>query len=149
LIQRPLPASAVLHLGGCLGPIAVVNWKKETKRLVFPRGKVRITAYYFWSDADALAYKAQPEKMFIPNGSRVPSRNANSIEPSFVNVDVPIPCQAVDCTVTCNALPLILDGEYQIVPDIYDRKDWNERGQAINDQLARKSPCATAVPHHN
>jgi hypothetical protein len=55
-----------------------------------------------------------------------------------------IPCRKADCLLDCDKPSILLNGERRIVPDIYDFMPvWNERGRALNDEMARKSPTCS------
>jgi hypothetical protein len=139
----PLAAGETRHDDMCVGPtFAVTNLKKKTRRHVPVRGRLKIYAYYFLSEQDWLANKSQHEEMFRTAPSKWP-KPLNILEPEEVTVTVPIPCRESPCNPACEGPPIVLNDEVQIIPDVTDMPEWNERGQAINKELAQKlSPCS-------
>jgi hypothetical protein len=139
LSATPLAPGETVHDDRCLRPTFVVtNMKKETRREVSVRGKLQIHGYYFLSEQDWLTNKSQLDEM--------PSRRSKPLKvlrPEHATVSVPIPCRESACDPDSDRPPIILDGEAQFFPDTaMNRREWNERGNAINAELAKKlSPC--------
>ncbi len=132
----------VVHGEYCLRPkMPVVNFEAKTRREVALRGTLRIDAYYFLTEDDWKKNKTQHEQML-----RIPPKQWKDItleEPKVVTIFSRIPCQ-VACGSGCDNPPPILHGEKRIVPDIPEQ-DWEVRGKAVGDELARKFPACPDV----
>jgi hypothetical protein len=144
LSATPLAPDQTVHDDRCLrSTFTITNMKKETRRQVPVRGKLRIHAYYFLSEQDWLTNKSQHEEMLRTPPSKWP-KPLKLLNPKEATAIVPIPCRESPCDPNCDSPPIILDGEAQVFPDAatYER-EWNERGNTINRELAQTlSPCA-------
>ncbi len=125
----------------CLpGTSAVVNPQKETRRQITVRGHLQIVAGYFSTEEDWRAYKTQREQMLGLPHEKWPT---NLLRPWEVSSEILLPCSpTTECGASCNASPLITEGEQAVVPDVYRlRKDWNDRGEALGETLDRLYPA--------
>lgn len=141
---RPIATGETLSRTLCLpSTIAVVNGSKKTRRQIELRGRLRIKAIFFRNEQDYLMYKDQREAMFKLSDDEL--RHVKILYPEASELDIPIPCRH-SSTCNCEAPPPLLHGETRWVPDIYaHHKDWNERGQQLNDVLARREQeCSPA-----
>ena len=136
----PIAPGETVHKRYCLSPtVAVVHQQKKTHRELQLRGKLRIDAYYFLTEKDWLTNKAQHDAMLRMSEDEL--RRMEVLYPEVSTVEVEIPCRANDCASQCDKPAALLPGEMRVVPDIYSfHPDWKERGRAINDEMARKSP---------
>lgn len=134
-----IAAGATIHEEHCFRPeIAVLNLHKQTRRMIPLRGRLRIDAYYFLTDADALAYKTYHEGGPPP---RAPwNQLVGAPNPLVSTILVPIPCLRPQCSPACAEPPLIVHGENRGVPD-FSNADWEARGRALGDVLERESPA--------
>jgi hypothetical protein len=140
LSAEPLAPGETKHSKACVGPaFYVTNMKKETRREVPVRGQLRIDAYYFRTERDWLKNKSQREEMLRTTPANWPK--VQEAEVSTVIMSIPVRESALNPD--CDGPPIVLDGEVVIVPDVASyQREWNERGKAINDELAQKlSPC--------
>lgn len=136
----PLGSGGVKSDEICIRPsVAVSNMKKETRREVVVRGYLQIYAYYFPTKQDWLTSKSQHEEML----RTPPDRWTKPRNPLVTTTTVKIPCRESYCDPACDEPPIIFEGEAPTIPDVmYYDKESNERGRAINAELAQKySPC--------
>ena len=119
--------------------IAVISLQRKTRREIRVQGKLRIHQSYFLTEQDWLTHKAQREQMF----RNPPSKWPKLLKPQVSTIEMPIPCLKAGCNAQCIEPPLVLEGENPVIPDVVrDNQEWNERGKAIAEELARKSsPC--------
>lgn len=143
----PIASGGVVHGDYCLPPkVPVMNFEAKTHREVALRGTLRIDAYYFPTEGDWEKNKAQHEQML-----RIPPKQWKDItldEPKIVTIFSNVPCQ-VSCGSGCDNPAPIVHGEKRVVPDIPEH-DWEVRGKAVGDELARKFPACPDVsspPH--
>lgn len=137
---KPIGPGATVHDEYCLPPtVAVVSKQKKSRREMQLRGKLRIKAYYFPTEKDWLTSKRQHQEMF--NMSEEELHRMRVLYPQANTLVIAIPCRKTDCPSDCDKAAILLYGERRIVPDIYDfMPGWNERGRALNDGMAGKSP---------
>jgi hypothetical protein len=142
LSAAPLAPGEKKHNEMCVGPtFHVTDMKKETRREVPVRGQLRIDAYYFLTEHDWLINKSQREEML----RTAPAKWQNVLQPEVATVIMPIPCRESPCNRGCDGPPIVLDGEMRIIPDVGGSdREWNERGKAINEELAQKLPACPA-----
>jgi len=143
-----LAPGATVHNEFCLGPtIWVVNLKKETRREIPIRGKLRVDVSYFPTEEfwkrnkqwyiDPPAYLERDGKPNDPPGDIAPKRS---------RIFVAIPCSDTTCKPGCTRPPMGLPGEVRPVPDVYFiTPEWNDRGRLVTDELARKFPPCSEV----
>jgi hypothetical protein len=139
-IAQPLAPNEAKHDALCVGPtFPVTDMKKETRREVPLRGQLKIYAYYFLTQQDWLTNRSQQEAMLRTSSENRPK----VLEPELTTAIMTIPCRESGCNPGCDGPPVVFDGEARIVPDIAASElEWNERGKAINAELAEKlSPC--------
>jgi hypothetical protein len=122
--------------------VRVTNLKAKTIRRIPVRGKLRIDAYYFLTKEDWLSNKTQHERT-----SQIPPdelARTGRLEPQVATVEATIPCHDTGCRSGCDNPPVVLDGERAFLFTPSDA-EWEARGRAISEELARKSPsCAEA-----
>lgn len=155
---EPLAANSPSHKNYCIGEKAwVVNRKKETRREIPVRGKMRISVSYFlnedvWKKNRAWHY--DPPLVVVP---RNPWSPPEDIAPKWNTVTIDIPCPNATCKQDCVRLPVGFYGEGRVVPDIYSiDPNWNRRGEIVANELnAKYPPCAEAnrrsdtLPNHD
>jgi hypothetical protein len=135
---------ATVHKEGCLPPgVFVVNLKKETRREIPLRGRLRIDAYYFLTEKDWQQNKSYHDELL-----RTPPDQWDKLprqDPKAVTVFTAIPCRDAGCKSDCDGEPpLILHGEQRFIPDVfYLHPDWGARGKKVSDELARMSPTCS------
>jgi hypothetical protein len=135
---RAIAPGAMVHQEDCLDPtVAVVSIERSTRRDIPLRGRLRIDAYYFSTEQDWLTHKAAHEQTL-----RMPPDRWNELKTraaEIVTIFVLIPCRDSQCGPHCDVPPAILHGENRVVPDVFDRSDWAERGRRISDELKQQS----------
>jgi hypothetical protein len=135
-----LPASTV-HNEFCLAPtIWVVDREKQTHREIPVRGKLRIDASFFPSEAAWRANKESYSKNATP--PLRPDAPVNVPEPDWSRIFAAIPCPPnSDCAGSCEQSPAGLQGESRAVPDVYGLDpEWNVRGRLLTEELNGKFP---------
>jgi hypothetical protein len=142
---EPLAPNSPSHKNYCIGEtVWVVNQKKETRREIPIRGKMRISASFFlnedvWKKNKAWHY--DPKLAAVP---RNPWNPPEDIAPKWSTVTIDIPCPNATFKQDCARSPLGFHGEGRVVPDVYFiDAEWNRRGETVTNGLNRKySPCA-------
>jgi hypothetical protein len=142
-----LGPGATVHNEFCLGSsVWVVNLKKETRREIPVRGRLRVDVSYFRTEESWTGnkewYDTSTPPRLDPDGT--PREPPRSIAPEWARAFAAIPCSAADCKSECAGPPVGLPGEFRAAPDayyIYPR--WNERGRLLAEELARKFPPCT------
>jgi len=125
---------------------AVVNQRGKTRRQVAVRGRLKIVASYFPTEAAWRNNKAEEEEQFSTrwHPPLEKHRPGTGWRPLQASLEIPLPCSPQsECPADCTTPPPITDGEFFAVPDVFQfHKDWNERGKALADTLSRKdSAC--------
>jgi len=138
---EPLAPGATIHDEPCLyTEVAIVSLKRQTRRKIPLRGRLRIDAFYFLTRGDWQQNKAYHEALL-----RTPPEQRNKLnrrDPQVVTIFGAIPCHEAGCGGACGVPPLILHGENRVVPDVfYLQPDWEARGKRVADELAHKSPA--------
>lgn len=141
LDAKTLAPGASLSDDYCIGlNLAVVNHQKKTRRQVSLRGKLRIYTRYFLTEQDWLTHKSQRQQMF----RTPPNKWPKVLQPQVTTVEIRIPCPKANCSAECDEPPPILEGENIVIPDVARTiPDWNERGEKINEELARRLPSCS------
>ena len=137
---KPLAPGGTIHEHACLrANVGVVSLKRNSYREIPVSGRLKIQAYYYLTEKDWQKNKARQEATV-----HVPPEQWKKLErqdPSVISIFSAIPCRDDGCKANCSIPPLIIHGEERSVPDIWsDRKDWNERGKAISEKLAKNAP---------
>src|ERR1700683_2953954 len=87
----PIAPGAVVHNDYYLRPgVAAVNLKKETRRGIPVRGKLRVEAFYFPSEADWQKNKHYHEVLSSEHAK--PSIRPEFLQPESATAYVEIPC---------------------------------------------------------
>jgi hypothetical protein len=139
----PLAAGATLHTDFCFNPtIPVVNFKRETRRVIPLRGRMQIGVSYFPNEVSwkrNLQWHHDPPAPLAPNEQTGPP--PDDLAPLWVRITVAIPCSDATCKSACAAPPIGFPGEVREVPDVSRlTPEWNVRGQKVTEELADKSP---------
>jgi len=139
---RELLPGATLHDQRCLYPqVAIIDMKRQSRRLIPLHGKLRIDAYYFLNEENWRLSKSEHEAMLREHGA---SNNTKRHYAEAVTQFIVIPCRESGCDPICNQPPPILHGENRVVPDVfYLEPDWGVRGQKITDELSLKFPACS------
>ena len=139
---EPLAPNSPSHKNFCIGEkVWVVNQKKETRREIPVRGKMRVSVSYFpteevWKKNKTWHYDHQLNPWNPPE----------DIAPMSSTVTFDIPCPNATCKQDCVRSPLGFQGEGRAVPDVFFiDPDWNRRGEVLTSELNRKYPLCTAV----
>jgi hypothetical protein len=135
-----LAPGATVHNEFCfVSAVWVVNINKETRRQIPVRGELRVGVAYFPTEETWQKNK----QWYIENEGRprAEKRPPVDTEPELARIFASIPCLDANCTSACVGAPKGIRGEDRAVPDVYYlNPEWNSRGKAISDDLARKSP---------
>jgi hypothetical protein len=137
-----LPPGATVHNKFCFGPsVWVVNLKKQTRRNIAVRGKLRVSVSYFSTEEALKRHKEwyiHPPAYLEPGK---PNEMPADVKPKWARIYAAIPCSYATCESACVRPPTGLHGESRLVPDVgFVSPDWNARGQLVTDELARKFP---------
>jgi hypothetical protein len=139
---EPLAPNSPSHKNFCIGEkVWVVNQKKETRREIPVRGKMRVSVSYFptedvWKKNKTWHYEHQLNPWNPPE----------DIAPMSSTVTFDVPCPNATCKQDCGRPPLGFQGEGRAVPDVFFiDPDWNRRGEALTNELNRKYPLCTEV----
>jgi len=110
----------------CLTPsVWVVNLRAKTRRKIPVRGKLRVRVSYFSTQGDFESYRDNPEQ------------RKDSLLWSETYLE--IPCRPASRKSDCTRMPVGVEGEMRIVPEVRVFSDWNARGDRLTRELARKS----------
>jgi hypothetical protein len=136
------PGATVHNDYDFLHELAVVDLKKETRREIPVRGRLRVEAFYFLSEEDWQMNKHYHEE--ISSEHTRPWRRPQFLKPEFTTAYVKIPRRAVGCNAECEKSPIVLPDENRLVPDVYSfDKKANARGIAVSAKLAAKSSACS------
>jgi hypothetical protein len=142
-----LAPGATVHNEFCFSPsIWVVNSKKETRREIPVRGRLRVDVSYFRTEESWTGnkewYDTNIPPRLGPDGK--PGEPPRNVAPEWAQVFAAIPCSDADCKSDCIAPPVGLPDEFRAVPDAYYIfPRWNERGRLLTEELARKFPSCS------
>jgi hypothetical protein len=138
-VKRLAPGQSELS-DYCLGPtVAVVNPDKESRREIPLRGRLKVIAAYYPPQEDWQISKAQREELqrTPPAEWKIPDKS----RPLSTSFEVDVPCRSAECPVGCRIPPIILPGEFVMVPDVAAlNTQYTERGNAIDKELAGMQP---------
>lgn len=142
---KPVAPQITIHDDYYFGSsVAVVNLKKETRREIPLRGKLRVDAFYFLSEEDWQKNKSWHVGVETSGEHFNPWRPPDALRPQSTTTYVEIPCHEVGCNAVCNKPPMVFPGEHRLVPDFYSIDDKAKAlGKALNDELARKPPACS------
>jgi hypothetical protein len=141
LSTTSLAPGATLHQEFCLGPVVwVVNQKKETRRQIPVRGKLQITATYYFTEDAAQQYQAWFDAPHT-NESAASTQPPAEATPMEAKLLAAIPCTETNCSPSCTQPPKGISGEFRAVPDVFFIElEWAERGKVLTNDLARMAP---------
>lgn len=139
---NPLAPNSPLHKNFCIGEkVWVVNQKKETRREIPIRGKMRVSVSYF-----ATEDIWKKNRTWHDDHQLNPWKSPEEIAPTSSTVTFDIPCPTATCKQGCGRPPIGFPDEVRIVPDVfYLDPDWNRRGEALTNELNRKYPLCAEV----
>jgi hypothetical protein len=136
------PGATVHNDYDFLHELAVVDLKKETRREIPVRGRLRVEAFYFLSEEDWQKNKHYHEE--ITSEHTKPWRRPEFLKPEFTTAYVKIPCRIVGCNSECEKPPIVLPDENRLVPDVYTfDEEANARAIAVSAKLAAKSSACS------
>jgi hypothetical protein len=138
----PLAPGATVHNKFCFGPtVWVVNLKKQTRREIPVRGRLRVSVFYFPTVEALDRYK---DWQFHPPAYLEPGKPHEmpaEVQPNWKRIFAAIPCSDATCKSDCSTPPMGVSGEDRPVPDVGSFiPEWNDRGKLLTDELARKFP---------
>jgi hypothetical protein len=139
-----LAPGTTIHNEFYFNPIVwVVNQKKETRREIPLRGRLRVDVSYFrreesWG-GNKEWYNTNTPPRLGPDGN--PIGPPPAIAPEWSRSFLAIPCAVADCKSECIRPPAGIPDEFRAIPDAYYIfPDWNERGKLLSEHVARRWP---------
>jgi len=122
-----LAPGSTLHRTFCFRPtVWVFNMKRNTRREIPVRGKMRISVSYFTREEDSANYRK-----FHETGPTL----------QWTTIYTDIPCPETSCKADCDKPPMGVRGEGRMVPDIGEFfAEPNVRGKKLADELSGKFP---------